>query len=98
MPTPDLNVWDRLAGVWRTLQGIWTQARPIIGDIWNTLKDLGRTLARAAESLGVSTWQLFVTALETAARILSVTVAPALQVISTVLRGVGTGSKRTPGL
>ncbi|EOM77900.1 hypothetical protein DW322_08860 [Rhodococcus rhodnii] len=66
---------NRLTGIFEQLQGSARDVAPAVGTI-------ASSLARASASLGVSTWQIFLTTLEASATILDGTVVPALQLVA----------------
>ena len=68
---------DRVAGVFRSLSGTVKDALPSI------LK-IGESLGKASAAVGVSTWKLFLAALETAAGVLK-TVAPLLETVANLM-------------
>ncbi|MDO4606960.1 MAG: tape measure protein, partial [Bowdeniella nasicola] len=63
-----------------TMRGLGTVAAGIIPPI----VEIAGALLKASASLGISTWDVFVTALEAAATILDATLVPALQALSSL--------------
>ncbi|MCZ9634736.1 tape measure protein [Rhodococcus sp. BH5] len=72
--------WDRLVGVFHTLVGVAKDAAtPILG--------IATSLAAASGALGVSSWQLFLSALEAAATVADAVLVPALNGLSGLMAG-----------
>jgi tape measure domain-containing protein len=72
--------WDRLVGVFHTLVGVAKDAAtPILG--------IATSLAAASGALGVSSWQVFLSALEAAATVADAVLVPALNGLSGLMAG-----------
>ncbi|ORA65188.1 hypothetical protein BST26_19070 [Mycolicibacterium insubricum] len=81
------RAWHALAGN-EAVQSNAQEVRALLASLWSTAKELGpplgqigTSLAHASASLGVSSWQLFVVALEAA--------AGALNAVSPLIHGLG---------
>jgi TP901 family phage tail tape measure protein len=88
MPQPDANIWDRFADIWDRLKRTWDGVKPSLISIGQTLGSLFRTVADVSAQLGISTWQLFVLALEGASKLIEAVLIPAFGVLANILSGV----------
>ncbi|WP_033189288.1 tape measure protein [Rhodococcoides fascians] len=74
-------VTSSVAGLSRTFDVLLDTTR----DIAPSVEGIGRSLGIAAAATGVSTWQIFLSVLESSARILDATLVPALEVTADLM-------------
>lgn len=70
---------DRIVGIFHTLAGAAERAGP-------ALLQIGKSVAEASAALGISSWQVFLSVLESAATIADAVLVPALETTANLMR------------